>query len=151
MLLVPNTEATLVVTMFKPQCGCESNHVLRGSRKIGSPFKGKGIGFIDMSSLGSSTVHKKRVTKRWTIARISMRANSLPGQILSPPPNGTNVYGVEPDPSKRDGSNFSGSRKYLGFRLVEFTDHNICVQEEKIQPIHDGSEQVRASHAGSCD
>ena len=94
----------------------KSNHGMRGFNKIGSPFTGKGSGLIDMSSLGSSRVHENRVTKRWMSTRISMHANSLPGHILGPPPNGKNVYGAGPAPSKRDGSNLSGSGKYLGLR-----------------------------------
>ena len=92
------------------------NHGMRGFNKIGSPLTGKGVGLTDTSSLGSSRVHEKRVTKRWRSVRISMRENSLPGHILGPPPNGVNVYGAGPAPSKRDGSNVSGSGKYLGFR-----------------------------------
>ena len=124
----------------------ESNHVMRGSRWMGSPFTGKGRGLIDMSSSGSSRVHEKRVTRRWRITRISMRANSLPGHILAPPPNGTNVYGPGPAPSKRDGSNFSGSGKYFAFRFVECTVQNICVCRKNFKhktQWHDGSDQKR--------
>ena len=62
---------------------------------------------------------------------MAIRANSLPGHILGPPPNGTNVNGAGPAPSKRDGSNLSGSGKYFGFLCVEFGDHIICAKKTK--------------------
>ena len=103
---------------------------MRGSRRIGSPFTGNGMGSTTMASLGSLRVHENRVTKRWMIIRISMRANSLPGHILGPLLNGTNVKGAGPAPSKRDGLNLWGSGKYLGFLWVEWGDHIICVQKK---------------------
>ena len=108
-----------------------ANYAMRGVRRIGGPFIGNGMGSTTTDSLGFSRAHENWVTKWWMITRISMRANSLPGHILGPPPNGANVNGLGPAPSKRDGSNFSGSRKYLGFRWVECVEDIICVCKTK--------------------
>ena len=122
---------SLIIVASKEQHSSASkpNHAMRGWRRIGSPFTGKGMTSTTTASLGSLRVQEKWVTKWWRIMSMTMRASSLPGHILGPPPKGTNVNGAGPAPSKRDGSNFSGSGKYLGFRWVELGDHTICARK----------------------
>ena len=113
---IARIESLIIVASLEHSSARKPYHAMRGCRRIGSPFTGNGTTSTTTASLGSSRTHENRVTKRWRIINISMRANSLPGHILGPPPNGTNVNGAGPAPSKREGSNFSGSWKYLGFR-----------------------------------
>uniref|UniRef100_A0A7C9E2M7 Uncharacterized protein n=1 Tax=Opuntia streptacantha TaxID=393608 RepID=A0A7C9E2M7_OPUST len=86
---------------------------------MGSPFSGIGIGLTTICSCGSNFSHLNLFTTLCMNTSISNRAYSLPGHILGPPPNGTNVYGAGPSPSNRLASNFSGFGKYWGFLWVE--------------------------------
>ena len=117
----------IIVASLEHSSARKPYHAMRGCRRIGSPFTGNGTTSTTTASLGSLRVHEKRVIRRWRIIKMTMRASSLPGHILGPLPNGTNVNGAEPAPSKRDGSNFSGSGEYFEFWWVEFMNDTICV------------------------
>ena len=119
----------IIVASLEHSSARKPYHAMRGCRRIGSPFTGNGTTSTTTASLGSLRVHEKRVIRRWRIIKMTMRASSLPGHILGPPPKGTNVNGAGPAPSKRDGSNLSGFGKYLGFRWVELGDHTICARK----------------------
>ncbi|KAK2970949.1 hypothetical protein RJ640_004741, partial [Escallonia rubra] len=75
------------------------------------------------------------VTTSCTKTSTSNRAYSLPGHIRGPPPKGTKVYGAGPLPSNLEGSNFSGSGKYLGFLCVVCTVQNVCTKTRLLEQV----------------
>jgi len=100
--------------------------LLWGWRVIGRLQAGIGI---DMYMIFSSLItfsHLNCVTTLCIKTRIASRAYSFPGHIRGPPPKGTKLYGSMSFPSNLEGSNFSGSGKYLGFLCVECTLQCTC-------------------------
>ena len=101
---------------------------LRGWRRTGRPFTGMANEVYMIFSFGITFSHLNLFTRLCRNTRISNRAYSFPAHIKGPPPKGTNVYGAGPFPSNLEGSNLSGSGKYLGFLCVEWVYTPICLQ-----------------------
>jgi len=99
---------------------------LRGWRRTGRPFTGMAKEVYIIFSFGITFSHLTLFIRLCINTRISNRAYSFPAHIKGPPPKGTNVYGAGPFPSNLEGSNFSGSGKYLGFLCVEYTLQYAC-------------------------
>ena len=104
----------------------ESIYFSCGWRRIGRPFTGNGEGLYMIFSFGTTFSHLNLVTILWINTSITNRTYSFPGHSRGPPPKGTKVYGAGPFPSNLEGSNFSGSGKYLGFLFVECTLQYVC-------------------------
>ncbi|KAK6932376.1 hypothetical protein RJ641_002000 [Dillenia turbinata] len=83
---------------------------------VPSFFFGTKLGGHKQAKLGYS---KLEVVTQARKMRITKRANSRPGHIRGPPPNGTKVKGGTPS-SNLEGSNSFGFEKYLGSLCVVY-------------------------------
>ena len=101
--------------------GGQQMGVFYTNRIVDNLFSGTGNGLYINFSFGFTFSNLNLVTTLCMKVRICTLAYSFPGHNRGPPPipNGTKVYGAGPLPSNLEGSNFSGSRKYSGFLLVE--------------------------------
>ena len=119
----------------------KSLYFSRGWRRIGRPFTRMGEGLLYMTfSFGSTFSHLNLVTILWIHTSISSQLYSFLGHSRGPPPNGTKVYGAGPFPPNLEGSNFYGSRKYLGFLFVVCTLQYVCKKMKIFVVISHGHE-----------